>query len=53
MAGLALGNGLVARFGRRVARPEKLYAGAELVIAFFGVLLVVLLPLLGELFAPL
>ena len=53
MGGLALGNGIAARIGRRVRHPEKLYAAAELAIAIVGIAVVALLPRLGELFTPL
>ncbi|TDI46281.1 MAG: spermidine synthase [Acidobacteria bacterium] len=53
MGGLALGNGLAARFGRRVQRPLLGYAGLEIVVGVTGFLLVLLLPLLPQLLAPL
>jgi predicted membrane-bound spermidine synthase len=52
MAGLALGNGLMARFGARVRRPVRFYALLEAAIAVGGVTLVWVLPLLGEWLAP-
>jgi len=52
MAGLALGNGAMARYGGRVRRPVRFYAGLEAVIAVTGVALVYLLPLLSEGLAP-
>lgn len=52
MAGIALGNGLAARHGGRVARPVRLYALLELIVAFTGVGLVFLLPALAGLMAP-
>jgi len=53
MAGLALGNAAMARFGARIRRPVRLYAGLELVIAAAGVALVYALPALGAWLAPL
>jgi predicted membrane-bound spermidine synthase len=53
MAGLALGNGLAARYGTRVARPVRLYAVMEVAIAATGLALVWVLPILGEWLAPL
>jgi len=44
MAGIALGNGLAARFAARIARPLLAYALLELVIAIAGVGLVWTLP---------
>jgi predicted membrane-bound spermidine synthase len=52
MAGLGLGNGLVAWRGARIARPLRAYAGLELVIAGAGLLITFLLPSLGRLLAP-
>ena len=53
MAGLALGNGLAARFGARIRRPVRMYAIVELVVAIVGVALVAGMPALTELLAPL
>ncbi|MFQ5587934.1 MAG: fused MFS/spermidine synthase [Nitrospiria bacterium] len=53
MAGLALGNGLAAKEGGRCRNPVRLYGIVELVIGVTGILLVYLLPMLGELLAPL
>jgi hypothetical protein len=53
MAGLALGNGAMARYGARVRRPVRFYAALEAVIAVTGVALVFVLPLLSEWLAPL
>jgi predicted membrane-bound spermidine synthase len=53
MAGLAVGNGLVARFGGRIDRPVRFYALLELAIAVAGVSLVWVLPLLAGWLAPL
>jgi len=52
MAGLALGNGLMARHGGRIRHPVRLYAGFEAVIALAGVTLVLGLPQLGHWLAP-
>ncbi|MFQ5415652.1 MAG: fused MFS/spermidine synthase, partial [Myxococcota bacterium] len=52
MAGLALGNGWMARHGARVRRPVRFYAALEAVIACSGVVLVFVLPLLSEWLAP-
>ena len=53
MAGLAIGNAAVARWGRRVRRPLLAYAALELVVGATGVGLVLLFPLLGYALAPL
>jgi predicted membrane-bound spermidine synthase len=53
MGGLAVGNGVIARFGHRIERPVRLYAGLELVIGVTGLALVHLLPQLTPLFASL
>ena len=53
MAGLALGNGLVARHGARIRRPVRGYAALELAIAISGVTLVGTLPALGGWLTPL
>jgi spermidine synthase len=52
MGGLAIGNGVVARFGHRVRRPIALYAALELAIAVTGISLVHLLPMLSPILAP-
>ena len=44
MGGLALGNGLSARLGRRIARPVRIYALLEIAIALSGVAIVWMLP---------
>src|SRR3954469_143368 len=36
MAGLAVGNGLAARYGERVRRPLRLYAVIEVVVGLTG-----------------
>jgi spermidine synthase len=53
MAGIALGNGLAARFGARVPRPLRVYAVAEVVVAVGGVGVTYGLPQLGSLLSPL
>ena len=56
MGGLALGNGLAARWGARVTRPLALYAGLEVLIAATGIALVygfpAALPLIAYLLEP-
>src|SRR5262245_15670870 len=52
MAGLALGNALVARVGPKLANPVRTYAYAEAAIALTGVGLVYVFPLLGAALAP-
>jgi len=52
MAGLALGNGLAARWGSRIRRPGVAYAWLEGVVAVAGIGLVWLLPALPEFLAP-
>src|SRR5438132_599669 len=52
MAGLALGNAIVASSRFRRWRPLHLYAVLELAVAFFGCTIVFGLPLLGELMRP-
>jgi spermidine synthase len=53
MLGMALGNGLAARLGDRLARPFRVYALLELMIAASGLLLVLGLPVLPTLLAGL
>lgn len=53
MAGLALGNGCVARLGARIRRPVRFYAWLELAIAAWGVTVVCILPHLAGWLAPL
>ncbi len=53
MAGLGLGNLLVARFGYGVQKPIRMYAILELSVALTGVALVVGFPLTTHLFVPL
>jgi predicted membrane-bound spermidine synthase len=52
MAGLAVGNALVLRFGHRIRAPVRVYAGLELLIAASGIALVLSLPSLGGWLAP-
>ena len=52
MGGLALGNGLVARFHRRLSHPVRIYAGLEFAIGVVGIAVVLLLPLLPSLLGP-
>jgi spermidine synthase len=52
MGGLALGNGLVLRFGRRIRRPVSTYAVLEVMIAGTGLLIVLVLPAIGAWLAP-
>ena len=53
MAGLAAGNAAAARYGQRVRRPLFVYAVIECVVGFTGVAIVVLLPPLSPMLAPL
>ena len=53
MTGLALGNGIIARFGDRVRQPIRLYAILEFAIAITGMTLVWALPSLASGLAPL
>jgi spermidine synthase len=53
MAGLTLGNGLVARFHHRIARPVRLYALLEIAIGIGGFGAVLVLPRLTTAFGPL
>jgi predicted membrane-bound spermidine synthase len=52
MGGLALGNALAARHGRRLANPVRAYAMAEVAIAITGLTLVLVLAELGSILAP-
>ena len=52
MAGLALGNALAARRAGRVRRPLLAYAAAEALVGAAGVVLVLVLPALPALLAP-
>src|SRR5262245_20445997 len=53
MAGLAIGNAAVTRWGRRARRPLRAYALLEMVVGSTGVILVVVIPLVGHALAPL
>ena len=53
MGGLALGNGLAARLGRRLRRPILAYAALEILIGVTGAALVWALPRTAPLLAPL
>ena len=53
MAGLALGNAVVARWGHRLRRPVTFYALLEAAIAVSGIGLVHLLPQLVPILTPL
>jgi len=53
MAGLALGNWLAGRRAPKSERPARLYAALEVSIGVSGLALVLLFPLLTQLFAPL
>ncbi len=53
MAGLALGSALSARYGEHIQRPIRLYALLEIAIAVTGVGLVLLMPTLNTVLAPL
>jgi spermidine synthase len=52
MGGLALGNGLAARYGERLRRPLLAYAGLEALIGLAGLGLVLLFPVLTPLMTP-
>jgi spermidine synthase len=52
MGGLALGDGLAARYGGRISNPIRGYATAEVAIALSGVGLVYVLPVFGIILAP-
>jgi predicted membrane-bound spermidine synthase len=53
MGGLALGSYAAASRGRRLRRPLRAYAALEIAVATSGVVLVLLLPRLSEVLAPL
>ena len=53
MAGLAIGNLLSTRFVRRWRQPLRVYAALEITVGVFGLCLVILLPFLPTLLAPL
>ena len=52
MGGLAIGNGLAARFGRRTQRPLLVFAILELIVGASGLLLVVAFPIITSSLAP-
>jgi spermidine synthase len=52
MSGLAIGNGLSARFERRISQPLKVYAWIELTIGLTGCVLVLLFPRMTGILAP-
>src|SRR3990172_10920123 len=47
MAGLAIGNAAVARWGRQALRPLFAYAALEVLVGVTGVGLVLVFPLVG------
>ncbi|MDP6981116.1 MAG: spermidine synthase, partial [Myxococcota bacterium] len=53
MAGIALGNGVAARFAARIRRPIVAYAVLEFVIAIVGLALVLTLPAMTDFIATL
>lgn len=53
MGGLAIGSALAGRFGARSARPLRLYAAVELIVAVSGIGLTYLLGGLSPFLAPL
>lgn len=52
MGGLAIGNGVVGRWGERLRDPLRAYGLLELLIGVLGLGLVLLFPLLNALLAP-
>lgn len=52
MGGLALGNGLAARYGARVRNPVRAYAWLESAVGVSGLGLVVLFPMLSQALSP-
>ncbi len=52
MGGMALGNGLVGRYGHHLADAVRAYAWLEILIALTGLGLVLLLPSLNGILAP-
>ncbi len=52
MGGLALGNGLAIFFGHRIKSPVRLYAIVEVIIAFSGLFIVLVFPILADAFIP-
>jgi spermidine synthase len=53
MAGLAVGSAIATRWKLRTARPLRVYAGLEIIVAIFGCTLVFALPLIGTWLRPL
>ncbi|MGH8102061.1 MAG: fused MFS/spermidine synthase, partial [Chthoniobacterales bacterium] len=53
MAGLAVGSAIAARWKMQTARPLRVYAGLEIIVAIFGCTLVFALPLIGTWLRPL
>ena len=53
MAGIALGNGIAARYAARIRKPIVAYAVLEFIIAAAGLLLVLTLPAMTDFFAAL
>lgn len=53
MVGLAIGNGVAARYAAGWKRPMRAYAGLELTVAALGLLVVWTIPALTRLVAPL
>jgi predicted membrane-bound spermidine synthase len=47
MGGLALGNGLISRFGRDITDPVRFYAAMELLVGLWGLMLVLGFPWLS------
>lgn len=47
MGGLALGNGLISRFGRDITDPVRFYAAMEVLVGLWGVMLVLGFPWLS------
>ena len=52
MGGLALGNGLMIRFGRNLSRPVFTYIILETLIAVTGLAIVIVLPGIGSWLSP-
>ncbi len=53
MAGLAVGRAIAARWKLPTARPLRVYAGLEIIVAIYGCTLVFALPLIGTWLRPL
>jgi len=52
MGGLAIGNGMAARFARRIHRPLLVFAGLEFIVGISGVGLVLAFPAIAAVLAP-